>query len=142
MCYTEFDAHHELCWQMAETLPSHELVLTFFRHSGQQPMHTRMHGILYIMWYLVAAGLVMSACSPCMRVLCSACRLEDFCDPATIHAAISTMFSNAGVPSNPNSVRRAAAAIDPHKCETDRWLVSATHDHVTPCQCRLVTERR
>ncbi|WIA14629.1 hypothetical protein OEZ85_003134 [Tetradesmus obliquus] len=48
-------------------------------------------------------------------------RLEDFCDPASIHAAIRTMFSNAGVPFNQASVRRAAAAIDPRKCETDRW---------------------
>jgi hypothetical protein len=58
--------------------------------------------------------------------LCAACRLEDFCDPATIRGAISTMFSNAGVPFNTGSVSRAAAAIDPQKCETDRWAVSNT----------------
>lgn len=58
--------------------------------------------------------------------LCCICRLEDFCDPASIHAAIRTMFSNAGVPFNQASVRRAAAAIDPRKCETDRWKVSTS----------------
>jgi hypothetical protein len=56
--------------------------------------------------------------------VCAACRLEDFCDDATMHGAISTMFSNAGVPFEASSVSRAAAAIDPGKCETDRWAVS------------------
>jgi hypothetical protein len=45
------------------------------------------------------------------------------------------MFSNAGVPFNENSVKRAAATIDPRKCETDRWQVSCREAYLIEPRC-------